>query len=317
MRAGDAPGLRFRQPEGRRRRRLVRRAGFRRCPARRRRRGGRGARAASSDSATSTPARAARRGAPRGTERALLLFLRAFLTGFARTRYYLTFLIGRQRRSARLRRGRRHGRRRAARRQAWPGGRQSAGRRGGTFDAFDVALRGATLVGNGGRRFDAARGRSAGRRDGAGFHGSVVADHRERRMRRVARRSTSSSTAACRWSASAACRRSRGRCAQRTTLLLARNERELAVLDAEDDTHEVILADGAAGCADADRGRSAAGVAVCAALRTPGVRGKPAAVARSGRAAAVRVCGAGRIEERRAAEKDEAVECAPAPTRTA
>ena len=31
--------------------------------------------------------------------------------------------------------------------------------------------------------------------------------------------------------------------AQRTTLLLARNERELAVLDADDDEHEVLLAD--------------------------------------------------------------------------
>ncbi len=53
---------------------------------------------------------------------------------------------------------------------------------------------------------------------------------------------------------------------QDTTLLLARNERELAVLDESDDTHEVDPRRCAAGCADADRGRSVAGAAVRTAL---------------------------------------------------
>ncbi len=47
----------------------------------------------------------------------------------------------------------------------------------------------------------------------------------------------------CRSSVSAACSRSHGRWRSARTLLLARDERELAVLDAEDDEHEVLLAD--------------------------------------------------------------------------
>ena len=62
-------------------------------------------------------------------------------------------------------------------------------------------------------------------------------------MRRVARRSTSS----LHGSVPLECQRCLQPFAwpveQRTTLLLARDERELAVLDADDDTLEVILAD--------------------------------------------------------------------------
>jgi uncharacterized protein len=116
----------------------------------------------------------------------------------------------------------------------------SSGRRRGSFDAFDVALRGATLT------------------------GSVAVATLTRAVDRLAPeggasdvswRITGTSDALGRpaleirldGSVPLECQR----ClqpftwpvAQRTTLLLARSERELAALDADDDEHEVLLAD--------------------------------------------------------------------------
>ena len=119
------------------------------------------------------------------------------------------------------------------------GSTRRTGRRGGTFDAFDLARRQATIAGSAAVGLDAARAwiawpkarprksswRITGTTDGSGrpaleieLRGSVPLEC-QRCLQAFA------------WSV-----------AQDTTLLLARNERELAVLDESDDTHEVILA---------------------------------------------------------------------------
>jgi uncharacterized protein len=120
-------------------------------------------------------------------------------------------------------------------------GRQKAsGRRGGTFEAFDVARRGATLSGTAdvaamprvsdmlalGDGSAKVSWRIAGTGDAQGrpaleidLHGSVPLEC-QRCMQPFE------------WPIE-----------QHTTLLLARDERELVMLDADDDTLEVILAD--------------------------------------------------------------------------
>ena len=119
-------------------------------------------------------------------------------------------------------------------------GRQGAsGRRGGSFDAFDLALRGATVVGT----VDAASlPRAADRLAPEGGAANVTwrivgtADAMGRPALEiglggvvplVCQRCLQTFT----WPV-----------VQRTLLLLARDERELAVLD-DDDEHEVVLAD--------------------------------------------------------------------------
>jgi len=122
------------------------------------------------------------------------------------------------------------------------GRQKSSGRRDGTFDAFDVARRGATLSGTADvakmprvadRLAEGADDGSAkvswriiGTGDAQGrpalaieLHGSVPLEC-QRCMQAFI------------WPVE-----------QRTTLLLARDERELGMLDADDDTLEVILAD--------------------------------------------------------------------------
>ena len=115
----------------------------------------------------------------------------------------------------------------------------SSGRRRGSFDAFDLALRRATLAGTvevatmprAVDRLAPESGASA-----VSWRITGTADALGRPALEV--RLDGSVPLECQ------------RClqpfawpvAQRTTLLLARNERELAVLDADDDEHEVLLA---------------------------------------------------------------------------
>jgi uncharacterized protein len=119
------------------------------------------------------------------------------------------------------------------------GGRGSSGRRGGSFDAFDLSLRRATLAGS---TDVSAMPRAIDRLapDGGtselSWRISGVVDARGRPALEI--RLDGCVPLECQ------------RClqpfawpvAQRTLLLLARDERELAVLDAEDDEHEVLLA---------------------------------------------------------------------------
>ena len=190
------------------------------------------------------------------------------------------------------------------------GRRQSAGRRRGTFDAFDLARRQATLAGKAdvatmpraadrlveGARPDSTVGVVADHRNGGGA-GEPGAGNPARRERAPGVPALPAGVCVAHGAShdvAAGARRARARAARRRRRRARGHPRG-----------------GAAGCADVDRGRSVAGVAVRAAVRTPGMRGTPGAVARSGRDAAVRVCGAGRIEERRAAGRRR-VECAPA-----
>ena len=122
------------------------------------------------------------------------------------------------------------------------GRQKSSGRRGGAFEAFDVALRGAALTGtakvasmprvadqlveDAGQDSSEVSWRIAGTTDAQGrpaldieLHGSVPLE-----CQRCLQTFT--------WPVE-----------QRTTLLLARSERELELLDADDETLEVILAD--------------------------------------------------------------------------
>jgi len=129
------------------------------------------------------------------------------------------------------------------------GRQKSSGRRSGEFDAFDVSLRGATLSGR------------------------AQVDSMPRVVDRLAQESPGETADSAKDSTEVSWRiigvaDAQGRPAldieldgsvplecqrclqaftwplrQRTTLLLARNERELEVLDAEDETLEVILAD--------------------------------------------------------------------------
>ena len=122
------------------------------------------------------------------------------------------------------------------------GRQKSSGRRSGEFDAFDVSLRGATLSGT---AQVASMPRVADR----------LAEGTSKDSTKVSWRITGVADAQGRpaldieldGGVPLECQR----CLQaftwplrqRTTLLLARNERELVVLDAEDETLEVILAD--------------------------------------------------------------------------
>ena len=120
------------------------------------------------------------------------------------------------------------------------GQHRSSGRRRGAFDAFDLALRQGTLAGT----VDVATmGRAVDRLAPEGGASDVswritgTTDAMGRPALEI--RLDGSVPLECQ------------RClqpfawqvAQCTTLLLARNERDLAVLDAEDDEHEVLLAD--------------------------------------------------------------------------
>ena len=115
----------------------------------------------------------------------------------------------------------------------------SSGRRGGSFDAFDVALRRATLAGTVEvAKMERAVDRLApeGGASDVSWRITGTADAMGRPTLEI--RLDGSVPLECQ------------RClqpfawpvAQRTTLLLARSERELAVLDADDDEHEVLLA---------------------------------------------------------------------------
>ena len=115
----------------------------------------------------------------------------------------------------------------------------SSGRRGGSFDAFDVALRRATLAGTVEvAKMERAVDRLApeGGASDVSWRITGTTDAMGRPALEI--RLDGSVPLECQ------------RClqpfawpvAQCTTLLLARDERELAVLDAEDDEHEVLLA---------------------------------------------------------------------------
>ena len=118
---------------------------------------------------------------------------------------------------------------------------RSAGRRGGTFDAFDLVLRQATMAGT---ADVASMPRAADRLvEGSGRDSAVVSWQITGTVDASGRpaldiRLDGSVPLECQ------------RClqafawpvAQGTTLLLARTERELEVLDESDDVHEVILA---------------------------------------------------------------------------
>ena len=127
------------------------------------------------------------------------------------------------------------------------GRQKTSARRGGTFDAFDVARRGATLSGTA----DVARMPRIADRLAEGMEAGASGDAAV-----VGWRITGTGDAQGRPAldielhgmAPLECQRCMQpfpwRVDQHTTLLLARNERELVVLDADEDTLEVILADG-------------------------------------------------------------------------
>ena len=120
-------------------------------------------------------------------------------------------------------------------------GRQSAGRRGGTFDAFDLVLRQATMAGT---SDVASMPRAVDRlAEGAGKNSATVSWQITGTVDGLGRpaldiRLDGTVPLECQ------------RClqafawpvAQGTRLLLARSERELVALDDGDDVHEVILA---------------------------------------------------------------------------
>ena len=122
------------------------------------------------------------------------------------------------------------------------GGQKSSERRSGEFDAFDVALRGATLSGTAQvasmpRVVDRLAEGTAKDSTAVSWRIAGVADAHGRPALEIeleggvpleCQRCLQAFTWPLR---------------QRTTLLLARNERELEVLDADDETLEVILAD--------------------------------------------------------------------------
>ena len=121
------------------------------------------------------------------------------------------------------------------------GRRESAGRRGGSFDAFDLALRRANVVGT----VDASSlPRVADRLAAEGGAAGV--------SWRIAGTADLSGRPALEISLDGAVPLECRRClhsfawpvAQRTVVLLARDERELEALDAGDEEHEVVLADG-------------------------------------------------------------------------
>jgi uncharacterized protein len=120
------------------------------------------------------------------------------------------------------------------------GQQRSSGRRRGAFDAFDLAARQGTLAGavdvaTMGRAVD----RLAPEGGACGVSWRITGTHDAMGRPALEVRLDGSVPLECQ------------RClqpfawpvTQRTTLLLARDERELAVLDAEDDVNEVLLAD--------------------------------------------------------------------------
>lgn len=118
------------------------------------------------------------------------------------------------------------------------GRHESAGRRGGSFDAFDLALRGASLAGV---LDEASLPRAADRLAPDGGRAEV--------SWRVTGKTDALGRPALEIGLDGAVPLVCQRClraftwpvTQRTLVLLARNERELAALDAEDE-HEVVLA---------------------------------------------------------------------------
>ena len=141
------------------------------------------------------------------------------------------------------------------------GRQKTSARRGGTFDAFDVARRGATLSGTAdvarmprvADRLvqDAAEGVAQGAGDAAQGAGGIAQGAGANVAWRITGAGDPQGRPALEIELKGAVPLECQRCVQpflwaidqHTTLLLARDERELAAIDAGEDTLEVILAD--------------------------------------------------------------------------